>query len=185
MVDAVTSEAKRKMEATLDAIAERLGGVRTGTANASLLTTLSLDAYGTQVKLQELATVSAPEPRLLIVSPFDRNILGTIQKAIQAANLGLNPQSDGNLLRVPIPALTEERRKEIVKGVRQIVEEGKVAVRNVRRDANDQLKKAQKDGTISEDDAKRGQDEIQRVTDKYVEELDAMGQAKESEVMAV
>ncbi len=185
MVDAVTSEAKRKMEATLDAIAERLGGVRTGTANASLLTTPSVDAYGTQVKLQELATVSAPEPRLLIVSPFDRNILGTIQKAIQAANLGLNPQSDGNLLRVPIPALTEERRKEIVKGVRQIVEEGKVAVRNVRRDANDQLKKAQKDGTISEDDAKRGQDEIQRVTDKYVEELDAMGQAKESEVMAV
>ncbi len=185
MVDAVTSEAKRKMEATLDAIAERLGGVRTGTANASLLTTLSVDAYGTQMKLQELATVTAPEPRLLIVSPFDRSILGAIEKAIQAANLGLNPQSDGNLLRVPIPALTEERRKEIVKGVGHIVEEGKVAVRNVRRDANDHIKKAQKDGTISEDDAKRAQDEIQRMTDKYVEKLEAMGHAKESEVMAV
>jgi ribosome recycling factor len=185
MVDAVLSETKRKMEATLDATAEKLGGVRTGTANTSLLTTLTVDAYGTQMKLQEVATVSAPEPRLLVVSPYDKNTLGAIDKAIQAANLGLNPQSDGNILRVPIPALTEERRKEIVKAVGNIVEEGKVALRNVRRDANDQIKKAQKDGDISEDDAKRAQDEIQKLTDDCVEKLDEMGEAKEAEVMAV
>ena len=177
--------AETRMKDVIESTVREFAGVRTGRANPALLDRIVVDYYDTPTPLNQIANVSAPEPRLLIVSPFDRNILGTIQKAIQAANLGLNPQSDGNLLRVPIPALTEERRKEIVKGVRQIVEEGKVAVRNVRRDANDQLKKAQKDGTISEDDAKRGQDEIQRVTDKYVEELDAMGQAKESEVMAV
>ncbi len=185
MVDTVLSGAKRKMEATLEAIAERLAGVRTGTANASLLTGLTVEAYGAQMKLQEVATVTAPEPRMLIVSPFDRSTIGAVEKAIQTANLGLNPQSDGHILRVPIPALTEERRKEIVKGVGHIVEDGKVAIRNVRRDANEHIRKAQKDGTISEDDAKRAQEEIQRMTDQYVQRLDEMGRAKESEVMAV
>jgi len=185
MVDEVINEMRRKAEASITATAEHMATLRTGTANASLLNSVVVTAYGSQMKIQELATVSAPEPRMLIVSPWDRTQIGAIERAIQAANLGLNPQNEGAILRVPIPALTEERRKEIVRAVRKMIEDGKVAVRNLRRDANDHLKKAQKSHGISEDDEKRAQEKIQRITDETIEKLDHMGKAKEEEVMQV
>jgi ribosome recycling factor len=185
MVDEVINEMRRKTESSITATAEHMATVRTGTASAALLNSVTVNAYGSQMRIQELATVSAPEPRLLIVSPWDRTQLAAVERAIQAANLGLNPQSDGSLLRVPIPPLTEERRKEIVKAVRRMVEEGKVAVRNLRRDANDHLKRAQKNHEISEDDEKRAQEKIQKITDEAIERLDHMGKAKEEEVMQV
>jgi len=184
-MDRLIAKAKTDMDKTVEVVAKEVASYRTGRASPALVDSLEVEYYGTKVPLNQIASIHVAETRLLAITPWDKNALSAIEKAIMTSELGLMPTNDGNIVRLELPALTEERRKEIVKGVRQIVEEGKVAVRNVRRDANDQLKKAQKDGTISEDDAKRGQDEIQRVTDKYVEELDAMGQAKESEVMAV
>ncbi len=185
MVDTLVAEVKHKMESTIASVGDRLLTVRTGTASASVLSAVQVNAYGSQMRMQEVATVSAPEPRMLIVSPYDKSILRDIERAIQGANLGLNPQSDGNILRIPIPPLTEETRKEIVKGVRKMVEDGKVAIRNVRRDANDRLKKAEKAGEISEDDHHRLNDEIQKLTGDFCERLDKIGAAKEEEVMTV
>jgi len=166
-------------------VGDRLGTVRTGAANASALNSVQVDAYGSKMRIQELAQISAPDPRLLIVSPYDRGLVKAIDKAIQAANLGMNPQSDGNILRIPIPALTEETRKDIVKGVRKIVEEGKVAVRNVRREVNERLEKADKAHEISEDDRHRAEKDIQKATDEFSEQIDRMGHTKEAEVMKV
>ncbi len=181
----IVDDAKERMRHAVAVVGDRLATVRTGTANASALNSVQVEAYGSKMKLQELAMVSAPEPRLLVVSPYDRSLAKAIEKAILAANLGMTPQSDGGLIRIPVPALTEETRKEIVKGVKKIVEEGKVAVRNTRREANERLKKMEKAGEISEDDLKRAEHDVQKHTDDFCEQIDKMGHAKESEVMKV
>jgi ribosome recycling factor len=178
-------DAKERMRHAVAIVGDRLSTVRTGTANASALNSVQVEAYGSKMKLQELAMVSAPEPRLLVVSPYDKSLTKAIEKAILAANLGMTPQSDGGLVRIPVPALTEETRKEIVKGVKKIVEEGKVAVRNIRREVNERLKKMEKAGEISEDDEKRAEHEVQKRTDEFSEQIDKMGHAKEAEVMKV
>lgn len=185
MIEETLADLKRKMDVSIEAVGDRLASVRTGTASPAILNAVRVHAYGTQMKIQELATVSAPEPRLLVVAPYDRKLIGDIEKAIQAANLGLNPKSDGSVLRIPIPPLTEEKRREIVKGVGRIIEEGKIAVRNIRREANERLKKAEKAGEISEDDLHRAEHETQKATDAAVERLDRMGKAKEEDVMRV
>src|SRR5690606_37050744 len=144
-----------------------------------------VDAYGSHVQLNQVATVSAPEPRLLVVQPWDRGMIGPIEKGLQTSDLGLNPSNDGKVVRVPIPPLTEERRREYVRLLHKMTEEGRVAVRQARKDANDDIKKQQKAGDISEDDARREQDEIQKLTDRYIAQMEEILKHKEAEVMEV
>jgi ribosome recycling factor len=178
-------EARSHMDAAIEALRREFATVRTGKASPALLDTVRVEAYGSQVPLNQVATVSAPEPRLLVVQPWDRGMLGPVEKGIQTADLGLNPSNDGKIIRVPIPALTEERRREYVKVLHRMAEEGRVSVRHARKEANDQIKRRQKDGELSEDDARREQDEIQKLTDRYIQQLDEMLRHKEAEVMEV
>jgi ribosome recycling factor len=178
-------EARQHMEKAIEALQREFAGVRTGKASPALLDTVRVEAYGSHMPLNQVATVSAPEPRMLIVQPWDRAMLGPIERAIRESELGLNPANDGKIVRVPIPALTEERRKEYVRLLHRMAEEAKVAVRLARREANDAVKVRQKDGDISEDDARREQDEIQKLTDRYVERIDELTKHKEAEVMEV
>jgi ribosome recycling factor len=159
--------------------------VRTGKATTALLDPVRVEYYGSHVPLSQVAGLSAPEPRLLIVQPWDKTLVGEIAKAIQKSDLGLNPISDGQVLRIPIPPLNEERRRELVKVVKKMVEEGRVAVRNVRRDGNEELKKLQKDKKISEDAEKKSQAEVQKLTDKHIAQMDELLSKKEAEIMEV
>ncbi len=163
---------------------QALAKVRTGRASASMFDSVRVDYYGSPTPIAQVASVSVPEPRLIIVQPWERTILGTIEKAILAANLGLNPQSDGTVIRIPIPPMTEERRKEIAKSCWKMAEECKVQIRAIRRDQMEALKKAEKAEGFSEDDRKRAEEEIQKLTDKYVKDTDTSTQAKEKEVMS-
>src|SRR5690606_3169932 len=165
-------EAKRRMESAVEAVRREFASVRTGKATPALLDTVRVEAYGSHVPLNQVATVSAPEPRLLVIQPWDRGMIGPIEKAIQTSDLGLNPSNDGKVIRVPIPPLTEERRKEYVRLLHKMTEEGRVAVRQARKDANDDIKRRQKDGELSEDDARREQDEVQKLTDRYIHQLE-------------
>src|SRR5437762_1281104 len=165
MLKEVTKEAKSRMEAAIDDVRRRLGTVRTGRASVSLLDNINVEYYDTPTPLNQVANVSAPEPQLLTVQPWDPTILGTIEKAIQASDLGINPSNDGRLIRIPIPPLTQERRKQLAKVVRDIAEEHRTAIRNVRRDANERLKKLLKDKKITEDEERDGLEEIQKLTD--------------------
>jgi ribosome recycling factor len=181
----IISDARKRMDSAVEDSRRKLATVRTGRASVSLLDNLTVEYYGTQMPLNQVATIHAPESTLLTVQPFDPTQLGNIEKAIRASELGLNPANDGKLIRVPIPPLTEERRKQMVKVVHELAEEHRTAVRNVRRDANDHLKKMLKDKTISEDTEKDGLDQIQKLTDQHITRINEISEHKEKEVMTV
>lgn len=178
-------EARSHMEKALDAMRREFGGVRTGKASPALLDTIRVDAYGSKLPVNQVATVSVPEPRLLIVQPWDKGLLAVVEKAIRSAELGLNPASDGNVIRVPIPALNEERRREMVKLLHKIAEEGRIAVRHARQEANKEIKTREQSHEISEDDARRELDEVQKLTDEFISRIDHLLKAKEEEVLEV
>ncbi|SHH99776.1 ribosome recycling factor [Sporanaerobacter acetigenes] len=181
----VHKEAEEKMKKTISVYKDELIGIRAGRANPALLDKISIDYYGVLTPLNQVASVSAPEPRLLVIQPWDVNTVPQIEKAILKSDLGLNPSNDGKLIRLPIPQLTEDRRKELVKIVKKSAENAKVAIRNSRREANDKLKKMEKNKEISEDDRKIAEDEIQEITDKYILEVDELTEKKEAELMEV
>jgi len=184
-LDDVLLDVDSKMSKSTSVLVEQFTGIRTGKASPALVDGIQVPYYGTATRLRELAGISTPEPRLIVISPYDPTVLGEIEKAILAANLGVTPVSDGRVVRVPIPELSEERRKEMVKVARRLAEEGRVALRNVRRDANDQIKVLQKDGKITEDDRDQGLKNVQESTDGYVKRVDDALKAKEQEIMAV
>lgn len=177
--------ARQRMEKALEAMRRDFATVRTGKASPALLDGVRVEAYGSMLPLNQVASVSAPEARMLVVQPFDRATMGAIEKAIQTADLGLNPANDGRVIRVPVPPLTEERRREFVKLLSKMAEDGRVALRQARKDANDEVKQLQKDGEYSEDQGRRAQDDVQKLTDEYVEKIDALLKQKEAEVMEV
>ncbi|MCF6464704.1 ribosome recycling factor [Clostridium sp. Cult2] len=181
----VHKESEEKMKKTVEVYKEELKSIRAGRANPSLLDQISIDYYGTSTPLKQVASVSAPEPRLLVIQPWDANLISTIEKEILKSDLGLNPSNDGKLIRLPIPLLTEERRKELVKVVRKSAENAKVSVRNIRREANDIIKKMEKDKALSEDDRKAAESETQKITDKYIEEIDNLTNKKEEELLEI
>jgi ribosome recycling factor len=184
-VNKIHADANDRMAKALEAIKRELASIRTGKANTSLLDGIKVDYYGTMTPLSQVANISAPDPRLLVIHPWEKKLIPEIIKAIQKSDLGLNPQSDPNVVRLPIPPLTEERRKDLVKLVKKVAEDGKVAVRNIRRDANDALKKAEKDKDISEDESRKGQDKVQEITNEHIEKIEEMVKHKEQEVMEV
>jgi ribosome recycling factor len=173
------------MEKALEAMRREFAGVRTGKASAALLDSVRVDAYGSKLPLNQVATVNTPEARLLVVQPFDKSLLKVVEKAIRDADLGLNPANDGNIIRVPVPALNEERRKEMVKLLHRQAEEGRVAVRHARQEANKEIKRRKDGHEVSEDDAKREIDKVQKLTDEYIARIDQLLKAKEEEVMEV
>jgi ribosome recycling factor len=181
----VIKDTRHRMETVIDDFRRKLGTVRTGRAAVSLLDTVLVDYYGTPTPLSQMASVHAPEPALLTVQPWDQTQIGVVEKAIRAADLGLNPSNDGKLVRIPIPALTEERRKQLAKQVHDIAEDHRTAVRNVRRDGNERLKKMLKDKLISEDNEKGALDEIQKTTNTYIGKIDELSKTKEQEIMSV
>jgi ribosome recycling factor len=181
----VEAHAKTRMEKALGDLQHEMAGVRTGRASVSLLDNIRVDFYGTPTPLNQVGTLHVPEPSLITVAPWDPSQIGAIEKAIRAADLGLNPSNDGKLIRVPIPALTEERRKELVKKLHHIAEEHRVSLRNIRRDANESVKKLLKDKLVSEDDERRALDEIQKLTDGHIAKLDAAVRSKEKEIMEI
>jgi ribosome recycling factor len=180
----ILEETKRKMNKVLEVLSQDLSRVRTGRASVALLEGIKVDCYGTTMPLPQVASLAAPEPRLLTVQPWDPAILGDIEKALLKSDLGLTPTNDGKLIRLPIPQLTTERRKELVKTVKKMGEDAKVALRNVRRDANDQFKKLKNDKQLSEDEAHRAQDEVQKITDEFIKKVDNVDADKEQEIMS-
>jgi len=184
-VDELIQDARTRMDASVGHTRTEFNTVRTGRASAALLDRVQIDYYGTSTPLKQLATINVPEPRMLTIQPFDPSSIKSIEKAIQESDLGLTPSNDGKLIRLPIPQLTEERRKELVKRAHHVAEEARTAIRQVRRDGNDHLKKMLKDHKISEDDEKRGLDEIQKITDKHIEEVGTILKHKEADIMAV
>jgi ribosome recycling factor len=185
MIADVKKSADQKMHKTLESLKTDLGKVRTGRAHSGLLEHIMVDYYGTPTALKQLANLSVPDARTIAVTPYEKRMAPVIEKAIRDSDLGLNPSTTGDLVRVPMPALTAERRKELTKVVKHEAENAKVAVRNVRRDANTHLKELVKDKKISEDDERRGQDEVQKLTDRYIAEIDKVLHAKEADLMAV
>jgi len=173
------------MERAVEATRREFSTVRTGKATPALLDTVRVDAYGSKMPINQVGTVSAPEPRMLLVQPWDKGLIGAIEKAVRSAELGLNPVNDGNVIRIPIPPLTEERRRELVKVVHKLAEEGRVAVRHARQEANKEIKRRQQAHEVSEDEARRLLDEVQKLTDQYIARIDELLQAKEQEVMEV
>jgi len=183
-VKGLFAELKKKMDGHIEHVRRELGGVRTGRASVTILDTVHVEAYGSQMPLNQVASLSIPEPTMIIAQPFDPSLSGAIEKAIRSANLGLNPASDGKAIRVPIPPLTEERRKELSRLVHKYAEESRNAVRQVRRDANDRLKKLLKDHKISEDDERRGLDEVQKITDQHIHAIDELQKKKDQELLS-
>ena len=185
MVQEQISDAKSRMHKAVEALQHELLTVRTGRASTGLVEHLKVEYYGTPTPLQQLATISTPDAKLIVITPYDKTALGAIEKAIQKSDLGLTPNSDGTVVRLSIPALTEERRKELAKHIRKRVEEARVAVRNVRRDIHDHLRKLEHDHSISQDDLKRSETELQKLTDEQVAQVDGIGEEKEQEVLTV
>ncbi len=181
----VVKETSPRMEASIEDFRRRLTAVRTGRANVNLLDTVIVDYYGTPTPLNQLASIHAPEPQMLTVQPWDAGAVGAVEKAIRTADLGLNPTKDGKIIRVPVPALTEERRKQLVKQVMDIAEDHRTAIRNIRRDSNDRLKKLLKEKTVSEDQERDGVDEVQKLTNTYIGKVDELAKAKEKELLSV
>ena len=179
------AQARDRMDKSLEAVRREFGSVRSGKATTALLDSVRVDAYGSKMPLNQVASVSAPEPRLLLVQPWDKSLIHEVERGIQAAGLGLNPSNDGNVVRVPIPALTEERRKDLVKVLHKLAEEGRVSVRQARQDANKEIKQRKDDHEISEDDARREMDEVQKLTDAHIKKIDDLLAHKEEEVMEV
>ncbi len=178
-------EGESRMQGVIAATKKSFAAIRTGRANPALLDRIVVSYYGTPTPLTQMAGISAPEPRLLVISPWDKNSIKDIERAILASDLGLTPTNDGSVIRLAIPPLTEERRKELVKIVRKDAEDHRVAIRNIRRDMNETIKKMEKNGEISEDDARRLQGEVQELTDKYIAEIDNLLEVKEKEIMEV
>ncbi len=174
-----------KMDKTIATVQNDLGSLRAGRANPKILDKITVDYYGTPTALNQVGNISSPEPRLLVISPWEPKMIGPIEKAIQKSDLGINPSNDGKVVRLLVPELTGERRKELCKQVKKMVDEGKVAVRNIRRDAMETIKKMKKDSTITEDDQKIAEKDLQKVTDSHIEELDRIGADKEKEIMSV
>ncbi|EJA1899836.1 ribosome recycling factor [Staphylococcus pseudintermedius] len=181
----IIQDAKTRMKKSTENLSRELAQINAGRANSNLLAGVQVDYYGAPTPVQQLASINVPEARLLVVSPYDKTSLADIEKAIIAANLGINPTSDGDVIRIMVPALTEERRKEIVKEVKKTGENAKVSIRNIRRDANDTLKRQEKDGDISEDELRNGSDEVQKITDSSIKEIDQLVADKEKDIMSV
>ena len=179
----LNAEVKKRMDSTIEHVRKELSGLRSGRVSVSLLDPVHVEAYGTSMPLNQVATLSIPEPTLIVAQPFDPSLLGAIERGVQKSNLGLNPASDGKVLRIPIPALTDERRKELSRLVHKYAEEGRNAVRAVRRDANDRLKKLLKEHKISEDDERRAIDEVQKITDHHVTMIDELQKKKDAELL--
>ena len=185
MTEDVLTSAKQDMEKTLGALRRELSHVRTGRASTSILEGITVDYYGAKTPLNQLATLSAPEATLLVVTPFDKSVIGAIEKAIKASDLGLNPLNDGKLIRIPIPPLTEERRRDLVKHVRKLAEDYRVSMRTHRRDSLEMLKELEKDKEITEDDRRHGAEKVEALTKQYIERIEQVLKAKEDEIMAV
>jgi ribosome recycling factor len=180
----LTAEVKKRMDAQLEHVRREFSGVRTGRASVTILDTVHVEAYGSHMPLNQVASLSIPEPTMIVAQPFDPSLMGAIEKAIRSSNLGLNPTNDGKVVRIPLPALTEERRKELSKLVHKYAEEGRNGVRQVRRDANDRLKKLLKEHKISEDDERRALDDVQKITDQHVAMIDELQKKKDSELLS-
>ena len=176
---------KEKMEKTINVYQEKLSEVRAGRANPAILNKIKIDYYGTQTPINQVAGISVPEARLIVIQPWDASILKEIEKAILAADIGINPNNDGKVIRLAFPELTEERRKELVKDIKKMAEDAKVAVRSIRREGIDEAKRQQKDGEITEDELKQAENEIQKITDQNIEQIDKILETKEKEVMSV
>ena len=174
---------EERMEKTVASLKERFNGIRTGRASASIFDKVRVDYYGTKSPLNQVATIAIPEARSVIITPFDKSLISEIEKAIQVADLGLNPSNDGKVIRIAIPALTADRRKELVKQAKTVAENSRTAIRNIRRDGNDELKKKQKASEITEDELKKEEDALQKLTDKYIEEINKIYDAKEKDIM--
>lgn len=185
MVDEVLRDCEQRMKKAVDALRKEFRGIRAGRATPALLDKITVEYYGVETPLNQVSNISAPEARLLVIQPWDKSIIPNIEKAIMQSDLGLNPSNDGNVIRLSIPTLTEERRKELDRLVRKMAEESRVAVRNIRRDANDSIKSLEDEGEISQDQARRALDKIQELTDKYVAEVDKVLKEKEAEIMEV
>lgn len=185
MIEDVLSELKQQIEETAAKLKKEFARVRTGRASTALLDGIFVEYYGARTHLNQLATINAPEPRLIVITPYDRQTIGGIERAIKASDLGLNPINDGKLIRIPIPELTEERRRDLVKHVKKIAEDFRVSMRNHRRDANEMLKELQKEKAITEDDARHAHDKVQALTNEGIERIDRTLKAKEEEIMVV
>jgi ribosome recycling factor len=184
-MDSVIKQTEEKMKKSLSALEEEFNTLRTGRASPALFDKIRVEYYGNPTPINQVATISVPEARLVVIQPWDKSVIGEIEKAIQKSELSVNPSNDGKVIRISIPPLTEERRKEFVKVAKNMAEQSRVSIRNVRRDANDELKKAQKDGDMSEDDLKRAEDDVQKLTDNYVEQVNSMLEAKENEILEI
>ena len=182
-VKGLSAEITKRMDGQIEHVRRELGGVRTGRASVAILDSVHVDAYGSHMPLNQVASLSIPEPTLIVAQPFDPSLMAAIEKAIRSANLGLNPTNDGKVVRIPLPPLTEERRKELSKLVHKYAEEGRNGIRQIRRDANDKLKKLLKDHKISEDDERRGLDEVQKITDQHVAMIDDLQKKKDAELL--
>ena len=185
MSNQVLTQTKERMEKSISAFSRELASIRAGRANASLLDRITVDYYGAPTPVNQIAGISIPEARLLVLSPYDKSVLGDIEKAIMKSDIGITPTNDGSVIRLMIPALTEERRKELVKQVKAEAENAKIAVRNVRRDANDDAKKLEKNGEITEDALRGLNDDIQKMTDEFIAKIDKIAKEKEEEVLSV
>ena len=181
----IIKDTKARMKKSIDSLSRELANISAGRANSNLLNGVTVDYYGAPTPIQQLASINVPEARLLVISPYDKGSVEDIEKAINAANLGVNPTSDGEGIRITVPALTEERRKELFKEVKKIGENAKVSVRNIRRDVNDTLKKQEKDGELTEDDLKTQTDNVQKATDDSIKEIDQLVDDKEEDIMSV
>lgn len=185
MLDDVLTNAEERMEKALSVLRKELTTIRAGRASPSMLDKVVVEYYGSQMPVNQVASISSPDPRQLVIQPWDKGMLAEVERAIQKSDLGLNPMNDGNIIRLVIPALTEQRRQELVKLVRKTAEESRIAIRNIRRDANDDVKKLEKSGDISEDDARRATDKTQGMTDRLIGEVDKVCSAKEKEIIEV
>lgn len=185
MLDLIKNNSTEKMDKAITQLSESLATLRAGRANARILDKISIEYYGAQTPINQIATIAVPEPRMITIQPYDASVISLIEKAILVSDLGFNPSNDGKMIRLVVPQLTEERRKELVKVTKKYGEECKVVMRNIRRKANQDLKDAEKNGDISEDDLKQGETEIQKVTDDKIKEIDGILKAKEQEILAV
>ncbi|MCI5520242.1 MAG: ribosome recycling factor [Treponema sp.] len=177
------ADIEERMKKTIDSLKDSFNTIRTGRANAAIFDKVRVDYYGTKSPLNQVATIAIPEARSVIITPFDKSLISEIEKAIQVADLGLNPSNDGKVIRIQIPALTADRRKELVKQAKTVAENSRTAIRNIRRDGNDDLKKQQKDGTLTEDGLKTETDKLQKLTDKYIEEINKIYDSKEKDIL--
>jgi ribosome recycling factor len=184
-LDLINNETNQRMQKAVESLKKDLSRIRTGRASPALLDGLTVDYYGSPMPINQIANISVPDARMIVVQPWEKNMLAPIEKAIQTSDLGLNPQNDGNQIRLPIPPLSEERRKDLFKNCKKIGEESKVAIRNIRRDSNEKLKKSEKDKEVTQDESKKGLDDIQKLTDKFIKTIDDLLVNKEKEIMEV